>query len=121
MKTLADYTVLHDGVFDLEEGDTKEFVLNLPKDLANNPLILAYQARAFAFSGLQTKATLNISLDIQNDSLDTVTLRGDSIHGLWETFRRNQLSDIVNNVIEFKAKKGKIRISDVVLWYQRKA
>lgn len=118
MPAVADYKVLRDATFDLEEGQEHQITFDLPGALADAKLILAYQARPFAFSGLQTLATIDVGFQFQQH-VDTVTIRGETVHGLWETFSRSAVNTDIPNTLVFKSTQGKVRISDVVLWFQR--
>ncbi len=123
MPSVTDYTVLRDGTFDLTEG--QEFELPGWQQPSNfvagtnlaRPLIM-YKARPLPNSPFSPFAKINVRHKFANISFDTVTLRGDTVHTLYEAIQGNQIGGIVNTVFEFRCLQGKVRISDVVLWYQ---
>jgi hypothetical protein len=118
MATRADYKVLRDGSFDLIAGQERELAFDLPGDLADSMLIVAYKARPTTSPPFQPETTIDVSLRHQQH-VDTVTLRGDTVHGLWETFPRAAVNTDITNKLVFKVTVGTARISDVVLWFRR--
>jgi hypothetical protein len=118
MPTVADYIVLRDNHFDLDHEQEREIAFDLPDQLSNVKLVLAYQARPIASPPFQAVSKIDISLKFQQH-IDTVTIRGDTIHGLWETFPRLAVNTDITNTLIFKSLSGTVRISDVVLWFQR--
>ena len=118
MPTIADYRVLRDSHFDLEPDQERAFSFDLPNDLADAKLVLAYQARPFPLPPFAAVATVDIGFQFQQH-VDTVTIRGETVHGLWETFPRLAVNTDITNTLIFKSTLGKVRISDVVLWFQR--
>ena len=61
----SDYKVLRDDHFDLSDGEEREIPFELPNDLSDNNLIVAYKARPIKSSGLQVVTTIDISLRFQ--------------------------------------------------------
>jgi hypothetical protein len=118
MPTTADYKVLRDDHFDLSDGEEREIPFDLPNDLSDNNLIVAYKARPIKSSGLQVVTTIDISLRFQQH-VDTVTLRGETVHGLWEVFPRSAVNLDITNTLVFKCTLTSVRISDVILWFRR--
>ena len=66
MPTVADYKVLRDSSFDLTHGGKKQIAFDLPDNLSDNKLILAYQARPLSiqikakiYSALQSRVVPN--------------------------------------------------------------
>ena len=119
MPKLATYKVLKDGTFSLDSGESKEISFSLPNDLASDAnLILAYQARPLPNPPFQQVVTISTRLEFQAD-IDSLTIRGDTIHGLWEAFPRSAVNTDISNTVIFEAENGKVRISDVILWYKR--
>lgn len=124
MPTIADYSVLRDGSFDLESGHQRELDPWFPpSDLVPGTgtakAILSYKARPLPQAPFSPQVDLKISLKFQGLSIETVTIKGDSVRGLWEAFPANKLSSTVGNVFIFRSQSGRVRISDVILWYQR--
>ncbi len=124
-KTLADYAVLRDGTFDLDNGEERE--LNPffpPNDLVAGTgkakAVLCYKARPLHNPPFTPQVDLEISLKFQLLGIETVTIKGDHVRGLWEAFSAAELSSTVGNVFIFRAAAGRVRISDVILWYQRR-
>jgi hypothetical protein len=124
MPSVADYTVLRDGSFDLIETESFElppwsapsnFVAGTNKA---RPIIM-YKARPLPNSPFSPFAKINVRDKFGAVSFDTVTLRGDTVHSLFECIQGDDIeSTIVNTFFEFRCLQGKVRISDVVLWYQ---
>lgn len=123
MPSVTDYTVLKDGTFDLVEG--QEFELPAWETPSNfvagtnkaRPMIM-YKARPLPNSPFSPFAKIKVRSKFANVTFDTVTIRGDTVHTLYEAIQGNQIDSIVNTVFEFRCEQGKVRISDAVLWYQ---
>jgi hypothetical protein len=124
MPVVADYRVIRDGHFDLDENE--EFSLPaffMPEDFSDgafesNP-VLMWKARPLSGSQPAHEATIRVRLDPIGGTMDTTTIRGNTVHGLWEVMDRSKFSKSVNNIFVFRSESGRVRISDVVLWYQR--
>lgn len=124
MPTIADYAVLRDGTFDLESGEELELAPFFPPDdlvpgTAKAKAILCYKARPLPQAPFSPSADLKISLKFQLLNIESIKITGDTVRGLWEAFSADELSKTVGNVFIFKSESGRVRISDVVLWYQR--
>ena len=124
MPTIADYSVLRDGSFDLDSGERKELAPFFPpSDLvpgtAKAKALLYYKARPLPQAPFAAQVHLRIILKVQNLEIEDIRIKDDSVRGLWEAFSAAELSSTVGNVFVFKSDSGKVRISDVVLWYQR--
>jgi hypothetical protein len=89
-------------------------------ELAAQSLIVAYQARPLSLSGAADFVELSVSIRFQKE-IDRLKLREDTIHGLWEVFSHTLTSDILKEGVVFQSHHGRVRISDVVVWFQRKA
>lgn len=120
MVTYADYKVLRDDPFDLIAGQERELPFDLPDDLSDNMLIAAYKARPTTGPPFQPETTIDVSLRFQQH-VDTVTIRGNTVHGLWETFPRAAVNTDITNRLVFKVTVGSARISDVIIWFRRNA
>jgi hypothetical protein len=124
MATIADYLVLRDGTFDLESGEHLELDPFFPPDdlvtgSGSANAILCYKARPLPQAPFTPQVDLKILLKFQNLEIETVTIQDDSVRGLWEVFPAGKLSSTVGNIFIFESESGRVRISDVVLWYQR--
>lgn len=124
MATIADYSVLRDGAFDLESGEERELPsFFAPQDIVPGTnlakAILSYKARPLQQPPFAPYVELDISLKYQALDIEEVVLKGDTVHGLWEAFPADRLSTLVANVFVFRSNSGRVRISDVILWYQR--
>ncbi len=125
MVTMADYTVLRDGTFDLDSGAHLELAPFFPPDdlvpgTGQAKAILCYKARPLAQPPFSPQVDLKISLKFQNLQIETIRIKDDNVRGLWEAFSAAELSQTVGNVFIFTSVTGRVRISDVVLWYQRR-
>ncbi|MEX2303509.1 MAG: hypothetical protein WD733_21385 [Bryobacterales bacterium] len=124
MVKIADYAVLRDGTFDLESGAHFELPPFFPPaDLVpgtgESKAILCYKARPLQQAPFSPQVDLKISLKFQLLQIETIKIKDDNVRGLWETFSAAELSQTVGNVFIFTSESGRVRISDVVLWYQR--
>jgi hypothetical protein len=124
MATIADYMVLRDGTFDLESGESRELAPFFPPDdlvqgSSSANAILCYKARPLPQAPFTPQVDLKITLKFQAFEIETVQIQDDTVRGLWEVFPAAQLSSTVGNVFVFRSESGRVRISDVVLWYQR--
>ena len=121
MPTRADYKVLRDGTFDLIEGEEREFPFDLPDDLSDNMLIVAWKARPNNSPAFQPVTTIDVLLRNQAHQVDSVTIRGDTVHGLWETFPLSVVNIDIPNTLVLRCTLGAVRLSDVILWFRRDA
>ncbi|WP_230971491.1 hypothetical protein [Nitrogeniibacter aestuarii] len=119
MTSMADYIVLRDSPFTLEPGESKELSCFLPDDIANAKLIIAYKARALSSPPLGPGTTLSIRPGHMPGNIETIELNDGSVHGLWETFPVSLTSTLLKNIFVFTSEGGRMRISDVILWFQR--
>lgn len=124
MANIADYAVLHDGTFDLNTGEHKELKPFFPPgDLVpgtgQSKAILCYKARPLPQAPFSPQVDLKITLKFQNLNIETIRIKDDTVRGLWEAFSAAELSATVGNVFIFASNSGKVRISDVILWFQR--
>jgi hypothetical protein len=63
MVSIADYKVLRDSTFDLDEGERKELVFDVPSaELATESLIVAYQARPLSVDSDEDFVELSVAL-----------------------------------------------------------
>jgi hypothetical protein len=119
VNSLADYKVVRDDTFDLAEGERRELLFDIaPDELAAQPLIVAYKARPLSLAGTDF-VELSVALKFQQE-IDRVTLRADTVHGLWEVFPHTLTSDTLKEILVFRSHHGRVRISDVVVWFQRR-
>jgi len=119
MTTMADYIVLRDQPFVLEPGASRELSCDLPGDLAEVPLIIAYKAQALSSPPLGPGTTLTITPRHATGTIESIALTDGGVHGLWETFSANKASTVLKNIFVFTSETGRVRISDVILWFQR--
>lgn len=125
MPTVADYKVLNDGSFTLEQGETRKLgSFDLPSNFVRGTNrakpILAYRAKALGSDdgALAPQARLRVSVQNGLHTLETVFLEGNGLSGQWEAFSGNFLNDIILNDVTFSLELGRVWISDVILWYQ---
>lgn len=123
MPTIADYIVIRDGPFELTAGNAwSTGNIAIPSDLvpgtATAKAILQYKVRPPASPPFAPSAEIEVRFN--GRSLETIRLRTDTVHGLWETFPATILNaDSAANFVEFRVESGFARISDVILWFQR--
>ena len=121
MNPIADYKVVRDGTFDLDEGEERELSFDVSPDvLAAEPLIVAYKVRPVSIEQDENDfVELSLSLAFHGE-IDRVTLRENTVHGLWEVFPHTMTSAILEEALVFHCHHGRVRISDVIVWFQRK-
>lgn len=121
MARIADYFVVRRAPFDIgpgEESAAMKFTIH--SDLAANRTdaapVLSYQCRPLS----DQPATLRI--DISGDNIEQVTVSVNAVRAKWKTFDGDLLHPGLsadNNVKFRNTGSGSIRISDVMIWYQR--
>ena len=124
MPTIADYLVIRDGSFELVAGETA-FSQNfsIPSDLVPGTdkakAILAYKAWPPQVDPFASTADLMIR--VNGNQIGTFAIELDTVRGLWETFPATILNaGSAANFVEYRREAGRIRISDVILWFQRR-
>ena len=123
MPTIADYMVITDPSFELFAGQSQHFgSLPMPHDLvpgtAKAKAILAY--KAWPSTNTPFSPTADVTIRVNGHNLGTFEIKLDTVRGLWETFPATILNaDSAANFIEFECEIGRIRISGVILWFQR--
>lgn len=123
MPTVADYAVLADAPFTLESGAEHEVGPFFAPDgfVAGTNLakaILAYKAHPLADPPFRAQAQLQITGNVFQPGIETVTISGDFSRGLWEAFPATGFGQNIGTSFHFRSLSGRIRIADVVLWYQ---
>jgi len=123
MPTVADYAVLSDGSFVLENGEEHELQPFFAPDgfVAGTNLakaILAYKAQALSSPPFAPQAELEITGSVFQTPVHNVTIAGDTLRGLWEAFPATGFGQNIGTIFRFRSISGRVRISDVVLWYQ---
>lgn len=119
-KTVADYQVLFDGGFTLDDATPvreKELLFSAPEKFLTGTRkpILAFHARAFK------KSRFRVEMNFRD--LGTWTLNAENERGLWDPFNWSTAipegTSFPKNVpIKFILQEGKVEIGQVVLWYQ---
>ena len=115
------YVLIEDGSFtldaELNHQNSFEFFVN--SDLATGKYkdraILGYNARP-----LSDNASLQISVFGDSPTtIETINISENTVRALWEAFPAGKLNAGEDNSVTFVCTEGEIRISDVILWYQR--
>ena len=120
MNPSADYKVVRDDAFDLDEGEARELLFDVSADvLAAQPLMVAYKARPLSITDETGSIELSVSIKFKEE-IDRVVLRGDTVHGLWEVFPHTLTSALLEETLVFRCHHGRVRLSDVIVWFQRK-
>jgi hypothetical protein len=94
------------------------FTINsdLVTDRADSVPILSYQCRPLS------DQTVNLRIDISGDNIENVAISVNTVRAMWKTFDARLLHPGLgadNNVKFRNTGSGPIRISDVIVWYQR--
>ena len=121
MARVADYFVVHVAPFDVGPGgESPAMVFTVHTDAvvdrSDAAPVLGYQCRPLS----DEPAALRI--DISGDSIEHVTVSVNTVRAMWKTFDGNLLHPGLgadNNVKFRNTGAGSIRISDVIVWYQR--
>src|SRR5262245_25095187 len=120
MPRIADYAVVRSAPFDLGPGEeSNAMTFTIHSDLVENGNegpVLSYQCRPLSDQG----AALRI--DISGDSIESVTISVNTVRAMWKTFAGSLLHPGLgaDNNIKFRnTGSGSIRVSDVIIWYQR--
>ena len=123
MPTMADYIVIRDAPFDLVTGEERQFgAIAIPADrvpgTASAKAILQYKVRPPTSAPFAPSA--DIAVRFNGFEVETVKVTVDTVRGLWETFPATVLNaDSPANFVSFRVEQGRIRISDVIVWFQR--
>jgi hypothetical protein len=120
MPSLADYRVIRDGSFELSRDQEQTFTFFVDADAVSSggsrrPIITYF---ADPSSGADR---LRCEIEINDQIVGTYTYSGGVGRGHSEVLRHDNLSPGIENSIQFRVESGagRIRFSDIVLWYQR--
>lgn len=128
MPQVLDYIVIRRQPFDIaHRGQSDAFGFQVEGDaISGSGTIpaLSFQARppSSPVPGPSPDLGGSVDLDIVVNGLPTgvIKIALDSVRGIWRTFSDPRLNvDSSANFVQFRSEKGIVRISDVVLWYQR--
>jgi hypothetical protein len=121
-RVLADYDVINDGSFTLS-GSSRSKALTIyiqTGAVTNQRAVLMFQVNPELDSGSDR---LKLEVQIKDKILSTYTFGTDAQRGIWEVFLPTDV-DLRegNNSMEFRFNSGAgtLKVSDVVLFYQRK-
>lgn len=120
---LADYKVLRDSPVNLANGNEKAMELTLPSGLVNNDAdsrpVLSFRA----VGGDWSEGTVRVSIDDQgaiNQVIDAKVPPGEIIE-FKEVLSQGDVHGEGDNSLRFRhIGGGQVRISDVVIWFQRR-
>jgi len=121
MARVADFFVVRRETFDVEPGgESGAMVFTIHSDAVLNHAdaapVLSYQCRPLS----DDSAVLRI--DVSGDSIEHVTVSVNTVRAMWKVFDGHLLHPGLgadNNVKFRNTGEGSIRISDVIVWYQR--
>jgi hypothetical protein len=128
MPRILDYIVIRRQPIDLGHLERSEFFrfhvdANAVTDSASIPaLSFQVRPRSSVVPGPSPDLGAVVDLEIIVNGLPTgvIHITLDSVRGIWRTFSEPRLnSDSSANFVQFTSENGMVRISDVVLWYQR--
>lgn len=119
--TIADYQVLRDSKFTLEEQDTQQLKFQIPSDFAiesgaRQP-ILTFKILPFE-DNTAFKVYVNDREVIHQANVSKSHTRGWSESFSAKTAFPEGASFPTNNKVEVRVTRGKAQFSDVVIWYQ---
>jgi hypothetical protein len=127
MPRIADYITIRDASFDLgtaaSSGTSLTFNVTINSDAVTNRAdsqpILAYKIRRLSEAPWRLTIDFN---DTEIEEIRSVDISADFAVGRWEIFSGNLLhpGPSADNQVHFSCLgNGQVRLSDVVLWYQR--
>jgi hypothetical protein len=122
MPRIADYFVVRRANFDLGPGEeSSAMTFTIHSDLVANRAeegpVLSYQCRPLS------DQAVSLRIDISGDNIENVTISVNTVRAMWKTFDASLLHPGLNadNNVKFRnTGGGGIRISDVIVWYQRR-
>ncbi|MEJ6390707.1 hypothetical protein [Gymnodinialimonas ulvae] len=125
MKTVADYAVLSDGNRILETGDSwRTPFFERPEDFVTGTnlarAILSFNMGALSDPPFAPSVDLTITHEgTQNrEVFRSVFFNGTGPFTIQETFPATDFPSVVNTRFRFDVQRGRVVISDIVLWYQ---
>ncbi len=125
MPTVADYTVLRDGNFELATGESFE----TPQFFAPEGFVQgtnkAKAIFAFMFQALPdppfapaVNFTITQSAAPPIEIARYTNYTADTLVGVWETFSADQIGGVVGTTFTISVQRGRARFADIVLWHQ---
>ena len=124
MATLTDYIVIQDNRSDrIEINEEEFFTFNLPSNVDFNngsrkPIM------AFRYDPSSDANNLTLEVTINNHSLTTISnIDSGTELTYWEAFNGEKLNPVDDNTVLFRVEgnngRGNMRVSDVIIWFQR--
>lgn len=125
MPTVADYTVLRDGNFELASGESYETPVFIAPEGFVKGTNRAKAIFAFMFQALSDPPfapsvdfTITQSAAPPIQIASYVNYTANTLVGVWETFSANQIGGVVGTTFTINVLKGRARFADIILWYQ---
>lgn len=118
MPTYVDYKVLWDGVFELDSENQDHFLeFTMPNNLVHGT-DLAKPILAFIVRPVEET---QVGIRVNHTDILSETYAPSVRRAFWEPFSGKLLgTGDSNNQIRFHLDSGRVRFSEVVLWYQRR-
>ena len=125
MPTVADYTVLRDGNFELSTGEhftTQPFFApeGFVKGTNKAKAIFSFMFQALPDPPFAPSITFTIvqsaAPPIQIASY--VNYSAATLVGVWETFAADKIGGVVGTTFDINIERGRARFADIILWYQ---
>lgn len=125
MPTVADYTVLRDGSFELSAGES----FTTPPFFAPEGFVKGTnKAKAifsFMFQALpEPPFAPSVNFTITQSAAPPIEIArytnytANSLVGVWETFPANKIGGVVGTTFHINIERGRARFADIILWYQ---
>lgn len=125
MASMTDYQVLNDGAFELSGHlDGQDLAFDLPSDFTVGTFrakpVLMWRVTPLS-SNVRYQFGVNDPqrLQSQSEGQRTATNMTNIVDGVWEAISGTRFEAGSRNTVYFMTVDGSIRVSDVVLWYQR--
>lgn len=125
MKTVADYAVLWDGNTILETGESwRTPFFERPEDFVTGTnlarAILSFNIGALPDPPFAPSVDMTITHEGSENQeiLRTVFFNGTGPYTLQETFPATNFPTILNTRFRFDIQRGRVILSDIILWYQ---
>lgn len=125
MPTVADYTVLRDGNFELATGESFETSPFFAPEGFVQGTNKAKAIFAFMFQALPDPPFApSVNFTITQSAAPPIEIArytnysADTLVGVWETFRADQIGGVVGTTFTISVERGRARFADIVLWHQ---
>lgn len=125
MPTVADYTVLRDGNFELTTGESFQTPLFFAPEGFVQGTNRAKAIFAFMFQALPDPPFApSVDFTITQSAAPPIEIArytnytANTLVGVWETFSADRIGGVVGTGFTITVQRGHARFADIILWYQ---